>query len=719
MAVRKKKTVWILLAAAALVGLALFLSRCGGEARPGGGETSLGIDGYSELSHYVVAEEPDVIKGALTELFGEMDATPSQDRTEISLSGSQGNYEGWYTANSFAVYRMPSELPLENGENQRQQASEIIGKLGWEAGEPVSEGTTARLYSAVFQPRRNDVPLDGFQISLWLDAEGIQRLEAVGWLHIVEAGERYDLASMLSSDAILLQFDDRFSEDARQRNRRLSRLEHPVLTYVRSEEKPDELILAWKLAFAESTEDANGEITRQSGYYLVDAEQPAVIRRVEGETNGGLVLFRDWETIVRCILGPEYTVEVGERAEGTDLAVTITGPGGSYTGVASLDESLKFSRESVSGKTAIPTDGEIQTLAKGLAEELGTVLPSEPLIYQDGARMEVYFYLGSTQNNCVYLLYDGQGLLSAELLSGTAQQPEVPDGAIGTYTVTAQQIDEGILAALQNGGLTIQCDVELPQTPDRVPSYTTEGISMDYDALIRTVFGPDCDYVLEPDAIGFHCQLNTAEGGYAVTCCPGWFAVLRTEPPQEAGTRKKGDFVKLAEEMMETPGLEVFRGPYEEAYVFSDNTTQLLYEEKADGTPISTHSYYLSGMDGSVKGTHLILRYDTCGLTQIVIRRPSRVNPTGGEHTGLLSAEKALELVKDHMEGASVDAVQVIQSIRLAYLNPGEDGGELIPVWEIPYDFYTFGGTKNEIDICTGEYTYLVDAISGQLYAYH
>ena len=614
---------------------------------------------------------------------------------------------------------MPSELPLEDGENPRQQAPAIIGKLGWEAGEPVSESTTARLYSAVFQPRCSDVPLDGFQISLWLDAEGIQRIEAVGWLQIVEAGERYDLASMLSSDAILLQFDDRFSEDARQRNRRLSRLEHPALTYVRSEEKPDELMLAWKLAFVESMEDANGEITRQSGYYLVDAEQPAVIRRVEGETNGGLVFFRDWETIVRCILGPEYTVEVGERAEGTDLAVTITGPGGSYTGAASLDESLKFSRESVSGKTAIPTDGEIQTLAKGLAEDLGTVLPSEPLIYQDGARMEVYFYLGSTQNNCVYLLYDGQGLLSAELLSGTALQPEVPDGAIGTYTVTAQQIDEGILAALQNGGLTIQCDVELPKTPDRVPSYTIERIPMDYDALIRTVFGPDCDCVLETDATGFHCQLNTAEGVYAVACSPGWFAVLRTEPPQEVGTRKEEDFVKLAEEMMETPGLEVFQGSYEESYVFSDHTTQLLYEEKANGIPISTHSYYLSGMDGSVKGTHLILRYDTCGLNQIVIRRPSRVIPTDGEHTGLLSADKALELVKDHMEGASVDAVQVIHSIRLVYLNPGEDGGELIPAWEIPYDFYTFGGTKNEIDICTGEYTYLVDAISGQLYAYH
>ena len=440
---------------------------------------------------------------------------------------------------------------------------------------------------------------------------------------------------------------------------------------------------------------------------------------MEGETNGGLVLFRDWETIVRCILGPEYTVEVGERAEGTDLAVTITGPGGSYTGVASLDESLKFSRESVSGKTAIPTDGEIQVLAKGLAEELETVLPSEPLIYQDGARMEVYFYLGSTQNNCVYLLYDGQGLLTAELLSGTARQPEAPDGAIGTYTVTAQQIDESILAALQNGGLTIQCDVELPKTPDRVPSYTIERIPMDYDTLIRTVFGPDCDCVLETDATGFHCQLNTAEGVYAVACSPGWFAVLRTEPPQEVGTRKEEDFVKLAEEMMETPGLEVFQGSYEESYVFSDHTTQLLYEEKANGIPISTHSYYLSGMDGSVKGTHLILRYDTCGLNQIVIRRPSRVIPTDGEHTGLLSADKALELVKDHMEGASVDAVQVIQSIRLVYLNPGEDGGELIPAWEIPYDFYTFGGTKNEIDICTGEYTYLVDAISGQLYAYH
>lgn len=717
----KKKAVWVLLTVGAVaVILSAFLARRNVNLQRSDPGVRLGIEGYTALSHYVIADDPDSIRDALTGLLGEMDITSNQqDQTEFSIAGNQGIYEGWYTADGFAVYRIPSELPLRDDGQLQQQALDAIGQLGWKEAELVSQRTTSELYYAVFQPQRNGVPLDEFQISLWLDAAGIQRMEAIGYIHIVEEDRTYDLASMFSGDAILLQFDDVLSEDARQRNRRLPRLEYPVLTYVRAEEKPGELILAWRLAFVESYTDPNGEVTRQSGYYLVDAEQPAVIQRVEDTASNGLILFQNWEAIVRCILGPEYAVDVGESEDASDLAVTITGPGGGYSGVATLYEFLKFSRDSGGAETPIPRDEEIQALAEGLAEALGTVLSGKPLIYRSDASVEIYFYLGSTQNNSVYLLYDTQGLRSAELLTGTVLKPAVPESAVGSYTTAADQIDQSILTALQNGGLTIQCDVELPETPDRVPSYIVESIPMDCDALIRTVFGQDCDYVLETDATGFHCELQTTEGSYAVAYHPSRFAVLRTRPSGEEVFCQEQDIAGLAERIMELPGLDVFHGAYEKSYVFFDDTTRLLYRERLEDIPISTHVYYLAGMDGSIKGTYLSLNYDSYGLASIEIKHPSKAIRTGTETTEMISAGDALEIVKKRMGGASVNAVQVIRSIQLVYLNPAEDGEALFPIWEISYDFYTFGGTKDEIDICTGEYVYLVDAVSGQCYTNH
>lgn len=722
MAARKIKIVCIILViVTVLLGLKLLFSRRVAETQQGRGEEKLGIEGYSQLSSYVIAEDPDSIKDALTALLGEIDAVSQPDRTEISVSGAGGIYEGWYTANSFAAYRMPSELPLEDSSQLRQQAVETIGQLGWETAEPVFEQITDKLYYAAFQPQLNGVPLDGFQISLWLDADGIQRIEATDYIHIAEEGSVYDLASMYSGDAVILRLDDVFSDDARQRNRQLPRLGYPMLTYTQSEEKPGQLFLAWKLEFEESYQDANGEAARQSGYYLVDAEQLSVIRRVEEEESGGLVLFREWETIIRCILGLEYTVDVAESENTADLTITVTGPGGSYTGVAAQDEYLKFCRDSVGTGTARPTDEEIQALAGGLAEALDTVLLKEPLIYRNGARMEVYFYLGSTQNNSVCLLYDAQGLLSAELLTGTVLQSEIPDGAAGTYTVPAAQVDERILAPLQNGGLAIQCDAELPETPDSVPAYTVEAITMDCDSLIRAVFGQDCDYVLEPDANGSHCYHETAEGIYVINCEPDWgrFSILRTEPAGAELSYEEEDFVELAETIIGLPGLDIFQGTYEKKYMLSFDKTQLLYQVNLEGVPVSPRSYYLSGMEGSVKGTYFSLSYDSYGLYSLEIRKPEKATPTGTDITGILSADRALALVESQMGGSSVDAVQVIRSIQLVYLRPAQDSDELIPAWELSYDMYTFSGTNDEVDVCTGEYQYLIEAVSGQLYSYH
>lgn len=717
----KKVILGLLIAVVVLVGLRFFfISRNTANTQHNNAETDLGIEGYSQLSRYAVTDGSDYINSALAGLLGEIQVTSSQqDQTGISIAGEHGSYDGWYTANSFAVYRMPSELPLEDNAQLQQQASDIIKQLGWETAELTFEQKTATLYCAVFQPQLNGVPLDGFRLSLWMDADGIQRIEATGYIHIVEKIQTYDLASMYSSEAVILQFDDVFSEDAQQRNRRLPRLGYPTLTYARSEEKPGQLILAWKLTFEESYKDSNGENARQSGYYLIDAEQLSVISRVEDDESTGLVLFREWETIVRCILGPEYAVDVAESTHTPDLTVTITGPDVSYTGSASQDKYLKFRRESIGAETTMPTDSEIKERAGELAEALGTVLLDEPQICRNSARTEVYFYLGSTQNNGVCLLYDTWGLLSAELLTGAVPQSEIPEGAIGSYVLPSAQVDESILMALQNGGLTFQCDVELPKTPVSIPSYTVESIATDCDTLLRTVFGQDCDYVLESNATGSHCMLETEAGVYAVSCSPKRFCVLRMEHSGEELSCDEEDIAELAEKITKIPNLNVFQGTYEKSYMLYDDTVQLLYQEKLDGIPISTHSYYLSGMEGSVKGTCLILTYDSYGLVKIELERPGKIISTGTDITGMLSAEEALELVTDSMEGSNMNAVQVIRSIQLVYLNPVNDGGEVFPAWEISYDFYTFGGTNDEIDVCAGEYVYLIDAISGTLYAYH
>lgn len=735
MATKRKKAAWAVLAVVAvLVILGVFFFRRSTESPSGDAETRLGIEGYSSLSRYVIADDPDFIRDTLTGLLGEMVPTSKQqDRTAFSIAGAQGTYEGWYTADVFSVYRIPSELPLPDDGQLRQQALDTMGQLGWADATLVSERTAAGLYSAVFQPQLGGVPLDGFQIALWLDAEGLQRIDAAGYIHVVEEDSVYDLASMYSRDAILLQFDDVFSEDARQRGRRLPWLETPVLTYVRTEEKPDELILAWKLAFEESYTDSNGEMTRQSGYYLVDAENPAVIARVEAAASGGLIPLRDWETIVRCILGPEYTVEVRESEDTPDLAVTITGPGGDYSGTASTDEYLKFSRDSAGADVPTPTDEEAQALAEELAEALGTVLSDKPLIYRHEAGAELYFYLGSSQNNSVYLLYDAQGLQSAELVTGMVLRPAEPaadvapdpaelENVVGSYTVAAAEIDADILTALQNGGLTIRCDAELPEAPERVASYTTESVPLDCDALIRTVFGQDCDYVLEADAAGYHCTLQTAAGSYAVVYNvynARRFGVLRTSPSGAEASSEEENIAALAERIMALPGLDAFHGTYEKSYETFDGTTRLLYQERLEGIPVSSHPYYLTGMEGPTHGTTFSLNYDSYGLTSIEIERPIQAIPTGTEITGMISASDALEIVKSQMEGASVNAVQVIRSVQLVYVNPVEDGGALSPTWELSYDFYTFGRTTDEVDIDTGEYVYLVDAVSGQCYAKH
>lgn len=286
---------------------------------------------------------------------------------------------------------------------------------------------------------------------------------------------------------------------------------------------------------------------------------------------------------------------------------------------------------------------------------------------------------------------------------------------IGTYYATPDAIAPEILKDLQAGGLVFHYEAELPDAPQSLPGYRYAPITLDQDALLRFLFGEDYTFVPKEHIGGVNGELTTDTGTYYVLLSNG--TRLYTTREDGAAYRGRDELDTLHTELSDLLGitLELWRT----GYACGSDAVRTDYAQMLGGVPVSDHTYYIGKDEATGHGSQLCVSYDDDGLKKLILDYLTEVVPTGEPCTALLSAEDALQLVQARMSGASVNAVQVFKSCRLVYLNPPEAEDEMIPAWELRYDFYELDPARELVSVCAGEYAYLVNAVDGTLYSYH
>lgn len=285
---------------------------------------------------------------------------------------------------------------------------------------------------------------------------------------------------------------------------------------------------------------------------------------------------------------------------------------------------------------------------------------------------------------------------------------------IGSYDTTPEEIAPEILESLQAGGLVFYYEAVLPDAPESMQGYRYTPIILDNDALLQLLFGTDYRFEANEIVGGVNGNLTTEAGTYYVLLadethfCVDWEngAVCRSKDALDTLHTELSDLLGIT--------LEVWRT----GYACDRGAARTDYMQTLGGVPISDHSYYIGNDEATGHGSVSYINYNEEGLLILDLDWLTEVEPSEVVYTELLSAEAALRLVQAKMSGASVNAVQVFKTCRLVYLNPPEPGAEMIPAWELRYDFYTLDPTRERVSVCTGDYAYLVNAVDGTIYSY-
>ena len=285
---------------------------------------------------------------------------------------------------------------------------------------------------------------------------------------------------------------------------------------------------------------------------------------------------------------------------------------------------------------------------------------------------------------------------------------------IGSYDTTPEEIAPEILESLQAGGLVFYYEAVLPDAPESMQGYRYTPIILDNDALLQLLFGTDYRFEANEIVGGVNGNLTTEAGTYYVLLAEGTHFCVDWE--NGAVCRSKDALDTLHTELSDLLGitLEVWRTGYDLFY----NAARTDYAQTLGGVPISDHSYYIGNDEATGHGSMSYIRYNEEGLLFLNLNWLTEVEPSEVVYTELLSAEDALRLVQAKMSGRSVNAVQVFKTCRLVYLNPPESGAEMIPAWELRYDFYTLDPTRERVSVCAGDFAYLVNAVDGTFYSY-
>ena len=285
---------------------------------------------------------------------------------------------------------------------------------------------------------------------------------------------------------------------------------------------------------------------------------------------------------------------------------------------------------------------------------------------------------------------------------------------IGTYDTTPEEIAPEILESLQAGGLVFYCEAALPDAPESMQGYHYTPLILDNDALLQLLFGTDYSFEANELVGGMNGALTTTTGTYYVLLSYG--TQLFADWESGAVCRSRDALDTLHTELSDLLGitLEVWRT----GYACDRGAARTDYMQTLGGVPISDHSYYIGNDEATGHGSVSYINYNEEGLLILDLDWLTEVEPSEVVYTNLLSAEDALRLVQAKMSGASVNAVQVFKTCRLVYLNPPEPGAEMIPAWELRYDFYTLDPTWERVTVCTGDYAYLVNAVDGTIYSY-
>lgn len=303
-----------------------------------------------------------------------------------------------------------------------------------------------------------------------------------------------------------------------------------------------------------------------------------------------------------------------------------------------------------------------------------------------------------------------------------APQPATPEGEaflglppIGQYRTAIEKADPAIVAALQSGGLALQCNTPLPDAPNSVPKYCYKMLTLERTELLPLLFGEDYAFRYDSDAIGINGTLTTGNGTYHVlldgeTRC--YIHLEDGEPCRSADT-----LASLPGEIAEQLGIDLafWRTGYDCGFGMARSD----YVQLLGDIPITDH-WRADGVDESANGAVFNVRYDDNGLRELELSSLAKAEPTGEVYQGLLSAADALQAVRARMSStSSVNTVQNITECRLVYLPPFSQGDVLLPAWELRFDLYTLDRSGRFLDVNCGEYAYLVNALDGTVYTYH
>lgn len=299
-----------------------------------------------------------------------------------------------------------------------------------------------------------------------------------------------------------------------------------------------------------------------------------------------------------------------------------------------------------------------------------------------------------------------------------SDEPRYPDlPRIGMVTMALEDADPSIAAALQDGGLNLRCEAELPDTPESLSEYRYTILPLDADALFQLVLGEDYTLDLEPDAVGEHGTLTPVSGAgtYYMNTTPGIGCFLQHK--SGAVCRSGDSLASLPAELADLLGIEIT--PRRTGYACFNGLPCVEYAQLLDGVPVSSNSYYVGNDEGTGHGAVFQIFYDNISLKKLQLEYLVKAEPTGETYRGLLSAADALEIVRNRMDGASVNAVQIITECRLVWLPAIEQGDPLIPAWELCYDMYNLDHSGRWVYANYNEYVYRVDALDGTMYGFH
>ena len=117
----------------------------------------MGIAGYSDLSTYAVTTSDQTqMRNLLGDLFPDLTISSEEEvRTIVTAEPYSGE--------------------------MKRQADEVIQKIPWDEVAFVLEEQNDTVYHTVCGLQIQQVPINGAQIDLWLDADGLQRLSITGW----------------------------------------------------------------------------------------------------------------------------------------------------------------------------------------------------------------------------------------------------------------------------------------------------------------------------------------------------------------------------------------------------------------------------------------------------------------------------------------------------------------------------------------------------------